>query len=72
MVAALVALRLPTALDPWLEGEQGRAVERAMANDKKRAAGTITYIGLAGLGEPRTLKLSPSEILALLRGGARR
>lgn len=72
MVAALVALRLPTELDPWLEGDQGRAVEKAMANDKKRAGGAITYIGLAGLGEPRTLQLAPAEIMALLRDRARR
>jgi 3-dehydroquinate synthase len=72
MVHALQALRLPTELDPWLEGEQGRALERAMVNDKKRSAGTITYIGLAGIGEPRTLKLAPPEILALLRERPRR
>lgn len=72
MVAALQALRLPTELDPWLEGEQGRALERAMAVDKKRAGGTVTYIALAGLGEPRTVQLAPAEILALLRGRAPR
>jgi 3-dehydroquinate synthase len=72
MVAALVALRLPIELDPWLEGEQGKALERAMVNDKKRAGGTITYIGLAAIGEPRTLQLAPAEILGLLRGRARR
>lgn len=72
MVAALQALRLPTELDAWLEGEQGRALERAMANDKKRAGGTVTYIALAGIGEPRTVQLAPAEILALLRGRAPR
>lgn len=72
MVAALTALRLPVELDPWLEGEQGKALERAMANDKKRGGGTITYIGLAAIGEPRTLQLAPAEILGLLRGRARR
>lgn len=72
MVAALAALRLPVELDPWLEGEQGKALERAMVNDKKRAGGTITYIGLAAIGEPRTLQLAPAEILGLLRGRARR
>lgn len=68
MVAALSAARLPVELDEWLEGERGRAVERAMSNDKKRAGGTVTYIALAGLGEPRTLQLPPAEIMALLRG----
>lgn len=68
MVAALEALRLPVELDPWLEGEQGKALERAMTNDKKRSGGTVTYIALAAIGDPRTLKLSPAEILGLLRG----
>lgn len=72
MVAALAALRLPIELDPWLEGEQGRALERAMTHDKKRSGGTVTYIGLAGIGEPRTLQLAPGEILGLLRGRAPR
>jgi 3-dehydroquinate synthase len=72
MVDALAALRLPVELDPWLEGERGRAVERAMANDKKRAGGTVTYIALAGLGDPRTLQLAPGEIMGLLRGRAPR
>lgn len=72
MVAALQAVRLPLELDPWLEGDRGRAVERAMANDKKRSGGNVTYIALAALGEPRTLQLAPSEILGLLRGRAPR
>jgi 3-dehydroquinate synthase len=72
MVSALQALRLPLELEPWLEGDRGKLVERAMANDKKRSGGTVTYIGLAALGEPRTLQLAPAEILALLRGRAPR
>lgn len=72
MVAALQAVRLPLELDPWLEGDRGKAVERAMANDKKRSGGTVTYIALAALGEPRTLQLAPAEILGLLRGRAPR
>lgn len=68
MVAALTALRLPTDLDAWLDGEQGDAVEQVLCNDKKRAGSAVTYIALAGLGEPRTLALPPSEILPLLRG----
>jgi 3-dehydroquinate synthase len=68
IVAALLALRLPVALDEWLEGEKGRATTRALSNDKKRAGGTVTYIALAGLGDPRTLQLAPAEIMALLRG----
>lgn len=67
MVATLAALRLPTDLDPWLAGERGEAVARALGNDKKRAGSTITYIALAGLGDPRTLSLAPAEILPLLR-----
>jgi 3-dehydroquinate synthase len=72
MVSALEALRLPLELEPWLEGDRGKAVERAMANDKKRSGGTVTYIALAALGEPRTLQLAPAEILALLRARAPR
>lgn len=68
MVEALTALRLPTELEPWLQGERGAAVERALANDKKRGGSTVTYIALAGVGEPHTLQLSPSEIMGLLRG----
>jgi 3-dehydroquinate synthase len=72
MVSALQALRLPLELEPWLEGDRGKAVERAMANDKKRSGGTVTYIALAALGEPRTLQLAPAEILGLLRARAPR
>lgn len=68
MVAALEALRLPTDLDPWLEADKGAAIERALRHDKKRAGTTVTYIALAGLGEPRTIRLHPGEIMALLRG----
>src|SRR5690606_18133097 len=68
MVAALQALRLPTELDAWLHGDRGAEVERVLCNDKKRAGATVTYIALAGLGEPRTLALTPAEILALVRG----
>ncbi|MCA9654658.1 MAG: 3-dehydroquinate synthase [Myxococcales bacterium] len=70
MVAALQALRLPTALDEWLDGERGAAVERSLRHDKKRADTTVTYIALAGIGDPRTIRLPPGEIMALLRGGA--
>ncbi|MCX4240283.1 3-dehydroquinate synthase [Paraliomyxa miuraensis] len=72
VVAALTALRLPTELDPWLHGEQGEAVQRVLCNDKKRAGATVTFIGLAGLGEPRTLPLPPAEILPLLRDASPR
>jgi len=72
MVEALEALRLPVQLDAWLSGERGHAVERAMANDKKRAGGTVTYIGLAAIGEPRMLQLAPAEIMGLLRARAPR
>jgi len=68
MVAALERLRLPTALDPWLEGAQGQRVAEALASDKKRAEGRVAFIVLSGLGEPKVVELGVAEILALLRG----
>jgi 3-dehydroquinate synthase len=65
---ALERLRLPTDLQGWLVGDRGDAVERALVSDKKRGAGTITYIGLEALGRPRVTKLRADEILRLLRG----
>jgi 3-dehydroquinate synthase len=65
---ALKRLRLPTDLERWLTGDRGDAVERALVSDKKRGAGTITYIGLEALGRPRVTKLRVDEILCLLRG----
>ncbi len=67
MVAALQALSLPTDLDPWLHGERGQRVQRALDNDKKRSNDTVTYIALASIGEPRTVQLAPAEIMGLLR-----
>jgi len=64
---ALERLRLPTDLERWLAGDRGEAVERALVSDKKRGAGTITYIGLEALGRPRVTKLRGDEILRLLR-----
>ncbi len=64
---ALERLRLPTDLDGWLVGEQGAAVERALAVDKKRAGGTVSYVALARVGEPLVLTLTPREIISLLR-----
>lgn len=68
MVTALTRLRLPTELDPWLSDERAPQVLAALANDKKRLGDTITYIGLVSIGEPRTLQLTPREIMGLLRG----
>jgi 3-dehydroquinate synthetase len=61
---ALDALRLPTELDSYLEPSKRDGLVDAMARDKKRDAHRqITYIGLAGLGEPRVLSLTPEAIL---------
>ncbi|MEX1368146.1 MAG: 3-dehydroquinate synthase [Nannocystaceae bacterium] len=67
MVAALTALRLPTDLDPWLSDDRAGAVERMLRHDKKRAGATVTYIALADIGDPRTIRLPPAQIMALLR-----
>jgi 3-dehydroquinate synthase len=67
VIHALERLRLPTDLDPWLAGDRGRKVERALVYDKKRAQDTITYIALAQIGEPRSLAMRVPEILGLLR-----
>ncbi len=61
---ALEALRLPTDLDRYLVPERREALADAMARDKKRSGGRkITYIGLARLGEPRVVSLTPEDIL---------
>jgi len=61
---ALDALRLPTDLDAHLAPERRPALIAAMARDKKRKPERkITYIGLAGLGEPRVLSLTPEAIM---------
>ena len=43
------------------------AVERALATDKKRAGGTVSYVALARVGEPVVLTLPPREIMSLLK-----
>lgn len=66
---ALEALRLPTDLDAYLVPERRSGVIDAMARDKKRGAQRkITYIGLARLGEPRVLSLSPEAIWDAVAG----
>jgi len=64
---ALEAVRLPTNLDDYLQPSRRPALAEAMARDKKRGAERkITYIGLARLGEPRVLSLTPEAILEAL------
>ncbi len=67
VVDALTRLRLPTRLDEWLEGERGAAVERALVVDKKRSAGTLSYVALARVGEASVVSLSVRDLLGLLR-----
>ncbi len=64
---ALTRLRLPTDLDIWLSGDKSSAVERALALDKKRSAGTLSYVALARVGEPSVISLAPRELFGLLR-----
>ena len=66
---ALEAARLPTDLDAYLAPERRPGLTEAMARDKKRGAQQrITYIGLADLGEPRVLRLTPDAIMAAIVG----
>lgn len=66
---ALEALRLPTDLDAYLVPERRSGLIEAMRRDKKRGAqDKITYIGLAALGEPRVLSLSPEAIWDAVAG----
>jgi 3-dehydroquinate synthetase len=64
---ALTRLRLPTDLDEWLTGDRGSAVEKAILVDKKRAAGTVSYVALTRVGEPFVLTLPARDIMDLLR-----
>jgi 3-dehydroquinate synthase len=68
VVELLQRFALPVELDPWLVGARGDALLAAMQHDKKRGGDTLTYIALAGVGEPRTLALRPGEIIAALAG----
>jgi 3-dehydroquinate synthetase len=67
-VQALQRLRLPTDLAPWLRPPKLARVEAALRHDKKRAEGTVTYIGLAALGEPRVVELPVAELIETLAG----
>jgi 3-dehydroquinate synthase len=69
VVDALTRLRLPTGLDEWLVGERGVAVERALVTDKKRSAGTVSYVALVRVGEPSVLTLAWRDLIGLLRQG---
>lgn len=64
---ALTRLRLPTDLDDWLTGDRGSAVEKAILVDKKRAAGTVSYVALTRVGDPFVLTLPARDIMDLLR-----
>jgi 3-dehydroquinate synthase len=68
IVHALTNLRLPTDLDRWLRGPKLDAVVAAMRSDKKRAKNTVTYIGLAALGDPRVFALDIDELVTSLVG----
>ena len=67
MLAALRAVRLPTALDEWLTDERADRLEATLANDKKRTYASISYVALSRIGEPAVVSLSPAEIVSLLR-----
>lgn len=67
MLAALRAVRLPTALDEWLTDERADRLEGTLANDKKRTYASISYVALSRIGEPAVVSLSPAEIVSLLR-----
>lgn len=64
---ALTALRLPTNLDEWLEDERASRMESVLANDKKRAGSSISFIALKAIGSPAVLSLTAAEIVSLLR-----
>lgn len=67
IVELLVALGLPTDLDPWLvDRERLRA---ALAHDKKRAADALTYIALADIGSPCVIVLGAADILSSIAVG---
>jgi len=67
IVRALLRLRLPIDLDPWLTGELGESVARMLVHDKKRTSKAVTFVVLAALGEPMTRQVPVDEILPLLR-----
>ncbi len=64
---ALVRLRLPVDLSPWLAGGNAAVMESALAADKKRSFSHLSYIVLRQLGEPGVVQLTAAEIVALLR-----
>lgn len=65
-VQALTRLRLPTDLAPWLRAPALARVEAALRHDKKRDEATVTYIGLAAIGEPRVVSLPVAELIDTL------
>ncbi len=67
IVEALTRLRLPTALDPWLEQKRTQALLRGLVADKKRDASAVSYIALERPGTPRIIELDPREIVRLLQ-----
>lgn len=72
VVDVLQRVGLPTALEPWLQGERAAALAAAIAHDKKRGdGGTITYIALAEVAEPRVCALTIDAIVAGAAGPPR-
>jgi shikimate kinase/3-dehydroquinate synthase len=60
VVATLARASLPTRLDPWLRSD----VLDRIGVDKKRTAGGVRFVALAGVGEPRLVTVE----LERLRG----
>jgi len=61
--ALLRTIGLPTELDPWLAEPQLARVRAALGHDKKRAGDMITYIALADVAVPQTVRLGADAVL---------
>jgi 3-dehydroquinate synthase len=66
LAQALQRLRLPTDLSPWLRPPKVARVDAALRRDKKVSESTVTYIGLAAIGEPRVVSLPVGELIETL------
>ncbi len=67
VTATLGRLSLLLDLDGWLARVPEAELLAFLQADKKRARGTVTYIGLRGVGKPQIVTLAPRKILHLLR-----